>query len=81
MRTYNHTVIIHPVFNTGRLSWLTAVNNLRPASLRFVHPMKGDGHAALHFRPGDLRQILGIEDEEVPWSLGAGGHHYGEQHS
>ena len=43
--------------------------------------MKGDRHGALHFCPGDLRQILGIEDEEVSWSLGAGSHHNGQQHS
>lgn len=50
------------------------------ALLMFVHPMKGDGNGALHFRPGDLRQILGVEDEEVSWSLGAGSHHNGQQH-
>lgn len=43
--------------------------------------MKGDGHAALHLRPGDLRQVLGVEDEEVSWSLGAGSHHNGQQHT
>lgn len=48
---------------------------------RFVHPVKGDRDGALHFCPGDLRQILGIEDEEISWSLGTRRRHNGEQDS
>lgn len=43
--------------------------------------MKGDRDGALHFSPGDLRQILGIEDEEISGPLGTGSRHDGEQHT
>lgn len=33
--------------------------------------MESDWYSAIHLCPGDLRQVLGIEDQEVPWSLGA----------
>lgn len=59
----------------------TTADILSRASLGFVHAMKGDGNAALHFCSGDLRQILSIEDEQVRWSLGARSRHNGQQHS
>lgn len=61
--------------------WLTDVDILGKMASSFVHPVKGDGNAALHLCSGDLGQVLGVEDEEVSWSLGAGGHHDGQQHS
>lgn len=54
---------------------------LSDAALGFVHPVEGDGNAAVHLCPGDLRQILGVEDEEICWSLGAGSRHDGQQHT
>lgn len=48
---------------------------------RFVHPVKGDRDGALHFCPGDLGQILGVEDEEISWSLGTRSRYNGEQDS
>lgn len=46
-----------------------------------VHPVKGDGNRALHLCPGHLRQVLGVEDEEVCWPLGAWSRHDSQQHS
>lgn len=43
--------------------------------------MKGDGNSALHLCPGNLRKILGVEDEEVRWSLGTGSCNNGKQHT
>lgn len=43
--------------------------------------MEGDRNGALHLRPGDLGQVLGVEDEEVSWPLGARSHHDGQQDS
>lgn len=48
---------------------------------RFVHPVEGDWNGALHLGPGDLGQVLGVEDEEVSRPLGAGSHHDGQQNS
>lgn len=48
---------------------------------RFVHPVESDRNGALHLGPGDLGQVLGVEDEEVSWPLGAGSHHDGQQYS
>lgn len=50
-------------------------------SSRFVHPVERDWNGALHLGPGDLGQVLGVEDEEVSRPLGAGGHHDGQQDS
>ena len=69
-------------------SWDIRISTLkgrgRPGScgtLGFVHPVKGDGDVALHVRPGDLWQILGVEDEEIRRPLGAGSRHDGQQHT
>lgn len=43
--------------------------------------MESDRHGAIHFCPGDLRHVLGVEDEEVSRPLGARRHHDGQQHS
>lgn len=72
----NHMLLVDPV-----KLWLTDVDILGKRASSFVHPVKGDGNAALHLCSGDLGQVLGVEDEEVSWSLGAGGHHDGQQHS
>lgn len=48
---------------------------------RFVHPVEGDWNGALHLGPGDLGQVLGVEDEEVARPLGARSHHDGQQDS
>lgn len=78
--THMHLVIVHPVFN-GWKCWPASGDTLRNLSSGFVHPVEGDGNSALHFCPGDLGQVLGVQDEEVSWSLGAGSHHDGQQDS
>lgn len=58
-------------------------DSVKPAQRQrsmLVHPVKGDGNRALHLCSGDLRQVLGIEDEEVSWPLGARGRHNSQQH-
>lgn len=42
------------------------------ARLWLVHSVEGDRHRALHLCPGDLRHVLGVEDQHVPWPLGPG---------
>lgn len=46
-----------------------------------IHPVKGDRDVALHLCPGHLGQVLGVEDEEVCWPLGAWSCHDSQQHS
>lgn len=43
--------------------------------------MESDWHGALHFGPGDLWQVLGVQDEQVARPLGARGHHDGQKHT
>lgn len=59
----------------------TPARRLGKMTSRFVHPVEGDWNGALHLGPGDLGQVLGVEDEEVSRSLGAGSHHDGQQDS
>lgn len=75
--TFSHDFSWVPVSDLS-IQWLTTVQH---KASWLVHSMKGDRNAALHFCSGDLWQVLGIEDEEVPWSLGAWSHHDGQQHS
>ena len=65
----------------GQMEAHVVFTSVFPAGLRFVHPMEGDGHGALNLGPGDLWQVLGVQNEQVTRPLGAGGHHDGKKHT
>lgn len=48
---------------------------------RLVHAVEGDGRYDVHLGPGDLRQVLGVEDQAVRRSLSSRTHHDGQQHT
>lgn len=77
-------VEICPAFKTWWQSitlQCNAADSILKRASRFVHSMEGNRNGALHFCSGDLRQILGIEDEEVSWPLGARSRHNGQQYA
>lgn len=49
--------------------------------LQLVHAVEGDGRHDVHLGPGDLRQVLSVQDQAVCRSLCSRTHHDGQQHT